>query len=655
MSPRIALAAAALVALVACSDSGSSADAPPPAAPPGPLVVDDGCQPLLAGAAKDEISPQGTCLLPYPSDFYLTGGRVTLPPAAKPKKKDGTPADPHDVVVQDGASMIPTIVATLPGKIERDGLPGVLDDPGPSMQASSPTILMRADDGSFVPHYVDVPDRAPVEEERKPIVIRPIRPLEPKTRYVVALRGVALEGGGRAAPAEGFRRLRDKETGDRALDALGARYDADVFGPLEKAGVPRGELQLAWDFTTGSAERPIADLVRIRERTLAWLAANTPAVKIVSSTPGNDTIFRIVKGTVQGPLFLTEAKPGALLVRDDQGLPEENGTTQIPFEVVIPKSVHDTGVAGRALAYGHGFFGGTDELEGAGGKAIGNTIGAVLFGVEWWGMSKPDLGTVASTLTEHPEHVADFAERVEQAMANWMVLTAAIRGPMKDVAELMDAGKLVYDPSHVYYFGASQGHILGGTMVALDPDIARAVLNVGGGGFTHIMPRSANFGPFALLIGGAFDEALVTQTFVAMFQPLLDRIDPISFAPLVSARPLPGSPTDRRVLLQTGLGDPAVPNLASFLHARALGAKQTVPAPAKIPLLETTPGNEPITTITLFDYGIDTSGYAEPLPLPPNKVHDTLRTNPAAMRQMDAFLKPDGVSIQPCDGPCDPE
>ena len=83
--------------------------------------------------------------------------------------------------------------------------------------------------------------------------------------------------------------------------------------------------------------------------------------------------------------------------------------------------------------------------------------------------------------------------------------------------------------------------------------------------------------------------------------------------------------------------------------------KWTVPSPKNIPLLETTPGGEPVSTITLFDFGIDTSGYAEPSPLPPNQVHDGLRTTKGAMRQMDAFLKPDGVSIHPCDGPCDPD
>jgi len=72
------------------------------------------------------------------------------------------------------------------------------------------------------------------------------------------------------------------------------------------------------------------------------------------------------------------------------------------------------------------------------------------------------------------------------------------------------------------------------------------------------------------------------QSYVAMMQRALDGIDPISYAPYVLASPLPGSPADRRVLLQIGLGDPAVPNVASFLHARALGIPLATPSPAPV-------------------------------------------------------------------------
>lgn len=619
-------------------------EAAPVAEKKGPLVVEAGCQPILADVTKDEYSAQGTCLLPYPSDFYLRNGRITMEGAAKPRKQDGSIADPHDVVAQDGASLVPTIVGTLRGsKVVREGLPSVLDGPEKSTTLASPTLIMKADDGTLVPHFTDLHERAPADEERKPMVLRPIVPLAPKTRYIVAFHGVRAETGVAGAP-EGFRRLRDAVKGDPAIEAIAARYEADVFAPLAKAGVARSELQLAWDFTTGSAEQPMTDMLAIREQTLAWLGSNTPTVSI-TSVAGTDP--QVLKGTMTAPLFLEEAKPGALLKRDAAGKVVLNGTTAVPFRVVVPKAVRDAGAPARALGYGHGFFGTTEELESGGAKKIAETVGAVLFGIEWWGMSKDDLGAVAGTLGAHPDHVSDFAERVHQAIANWLVFTSAIKGPLAKTKEL--AG--LYDPGFVPFVGISQGHILGGTMIAMNPDISRAVLNVGGGGFTHIMSRSANFGPFALLIQGTFPDALMTQAFIAMFQRPLDRIDPVTYAPLVFRSPLPGSP-ERRVVLQTGLGDPGVPNIAAFLHARALGVKQTMPSAQKIALLDETAGGGADSTITVYDFGIDQSGATDPAPLPPNPVHDGLRSDPSALKQMKALLQPGGVAIQPCDGPC---
>jgi hypothetical protein len=627
-----------------------------------PLVVEDGCQVLLAETRADELS-RGRCLLPYPSDAYRvpapempTGHRVLLPSAAKPRRvSDGAEADPHEVYPIDGFSTAPTIVATLPTAVTGDGLPGILDEPSASAMPTSRTLLVDVERGDLVEHYVDVYPRA-VTEEHRAIVLRPFAPLRPRARYVVALAGVVAEDGAEAQPPEGFRRLRDRHD-DPALVAISDRYEADIFPPLDARGVARERLQLAWDFTTGSAERPIEDMLRVRELTLAWLASNTPEIQITEVGPGPAGIWRRVRGTVSAPLFLDQPGPGARLVRDENGAVRENGATSFAFVVHVPESVRNADGPGRALAFGHGFFGGTAELDGAGARELAERLRAVEFGIDWWGMSKDDVGLLAETLGSKPERTTDFVERVHQAMANWLVMLAAIRGPLATAPELTReaGGGPLYDPSFIAYFGASQGHILGGVLAALAPELSRLVLNVGGGGFTHIMPRSSNFGPFAILLDGAFQDALVVQAFTAMMAPSLDRIDPVTYAPLVTGEPLPGSPPDRRVLLQTALGDNAVPNIGSFLHARALAIPQTMPAPFAIPGLSPFSPGETRSAITVFDYGIDTSGYARPSPLNPNHVHDGLRRNPAAIAQMDAFLRPGGEVIHPCEGPCDPE
>ena len=57
----------------------------------------------------------------------------------------------------------------------------------------------------------------------------------------------------------------------------------------------------------------------------------------------------------------------------------------------------------------------------------------------------------------------------------------------------------------------------------------------------------------------------------------------------------------------------------------------------------------------VFDFHVDTTGYAEGKPISPNGVHEGVRVKPAALRQMEAFMKPGGVIVHACDGPCDPE
>jgi hypothetical protein len=137
----------------------------------------------------------------------------------------------------------------------------------------------------------------------------------------------------------------------------------------------------------------------------------------------------------------------------------------------------------------------------------------------------------------------------------------------------------------------------------------------------------------------------VLQTYLAMLARGFDRIDPAAYAPLVKSK----------VLMQIGLGDAQVPNVASFLHARALGVKQILPTPRPIPLLDTTMGGDDGPALELFDFGIDTSPSAMPYPLAPNGVHEGVRVDTPALRQMDLFLRPGGIIQHTCDGPCDPE
>jgi hypothetical protein len=141
-------------------------------------------------------------------------------------------------------------------------------------------------------------------------------------------------------------------------------------------------------------------------------------------------------------------------------------------------------------------------------------------------------------------------------------------------------------------------------------------------------------------------------------QPLLvDRDDGTHASPSNGACLAPYPSDFHRAPDPTGgrLGDPAVPNLAAFLHARTLGIPQAMPAPESVFGLAPVADADAPSSLTIFDLHVDTTGYAEGKPISPNGVHEGVRVNSAALRHMEAFMKPGGVIVHACDGPRDPE
>lgn len=645
----------------ACSET------PAPTPPePAALTIAEGCQPLLGGEA---------CFLPYPSDFLrvadsstATGFRLAVPSGSEVKTKTGKVADVHPLGRFDGFSTAASIVGALPGEeLIAKGLPNVNGDPGASATKDSATLLLDTSTGKLVEHYTDLPSNRLDDGEgtvRQSVALRSFTKLRAKTRYVVAFRKVLLVSGEPAPAAPGFAKLRDKNAKEPALVAIRDRYESEVFAPLEKLGVARSELQLAWDFTTGSEESPKADMLEVRRLTLAWLGANTPKVTVSGVEPRTGPTWKIVRGTIEVPLFTETDVPGARLSRDAKGVVVQKGTTSIAFSVHVPTSLKTKCQKGRAIAYGHGFFGNQGEMTSAPATEIGNRLEAVTFGIDWAGMSVPDRDWLAQTISEDPARTTDFTERVHQAMANWIVTTAAVKKGAFDLPELTrpatgegacegdpEAGKVLFDSARIHYEGISQGAILGGVLGALDPDFSRVALNVTGAGFTHMMPRAAPFAPLFVIVHSVLGSSLSDQAFAASFQSALDRIDPLTYASNMLKEKFPGSPDDRRVLLQVGLGDSAVPPLGGFIHARALGISQTAPAATPLFGVPEAAAESLTSAITLFDFGLGANS-ADPVPNPTNKVHDYLRKSDEAVRQLDAFLSVEGKVIHPCAGPC---
>lgn len=625
----------------------------PPMATLPPLALEEGCQPLLGGA---------DCMLPYPSDFFrapnagkVTGFRIEVAPAARLRTTSGASADAHSAFAADGFSPVSPIVTFLPIDVADEGFVHLADDPALSLSAATSHTLVLDEAGVPVAHFVDLDPHA-VDPKRRAMIIHPLVPLRDQSRYSVFVFGVK-SGGALAPTPEGFRRIRDGLTGGEA--ALAPQLEAwteRLKSLAMKSGIELPTLQLAWEFSVGSRQNVTDDLERVRALTLEWLSTNTPQVTITSEQLNTDAdVWKVVQGTITMPLFTDIAGPGSRLKRGSDGQVTQNGTSTFPFMAIVPTSVRDATGARAPFLYGHGFFGGFDELTGGSARNLAFKLGRTLVGAEWWGMATPDVPRVGEALLSHPSTVLQFTDRVHQGFANWIVLSAAMERvfPTLPVFE-RSPGVTFLEGDASRYLGISQGTILGVGMVAVNPFVKHAAFEVGGAGFTAMMFRAEPFKQFLELLASSVPDPLDQQKFIASLQRQMDRIDPNTWAQTVQREPLPNSPP-RQVLLQIGLGDTEVPNFGSYLLARALDVRQLQPAPKQVWGLQPA-GGSPDRALELYDFGYDVDALYKDAAFPPmdSSVHDGIRRLAPTIDQT-AKLFEDGTISHFCAGVCDPD
>lgn len=655
----------------ACAGSAALDDPPGPDVSVAEPALREGCNPLGGGPDED-------CFLPFPSDFYTrpdhtspTGHRVEVPAGVLPVPRRGVPIDPAPLGRRDGFSPATPILAYFPkarsaagvalGAVDPRSLPeaGHIEEtlgPGSTVQ------LLRYDTGERVPLLAEV-DRNAGPGERQAIVIYPQLRLRPKTRYVVALRGVMGLGPTSPAgpatreplpPPAGFRVLRDDKLHRGSVRSkLRARY-AEIFALLEKQGVPRSELQLAWDFTTASDEPIHGRLVRMRDLAFSYRSMMPPSPISVHKSIERPRmeLLRQITGTFSAPSFLTSDSDGRLRLGAD-GEPELRGYGQFPLVIHVPSCAESTMGPLPVMIYGHGLFGDAlGEMDSAYQREIINRLCVVQIGTDWIGLSSADRAAAVSVLSDWNGFV-QLTDRLQQAHINFAVLARLVRsGVLERLPELMHMGRLLIDSKRVFYYGISNGAIQGMTQLALSPDVSRAALNVGGGSWSQMMFRSSNFGELGALLAASYPDPLDRQLLVALTQWHWDYTDPATYAPHVLRELLPGSGGPKRLLCQEGVGDAQVPNLMTRSLVRSMGLpllNQPVEAVFGIGQVD----GPALSAYVQFDVGASPRPGAENTPPKDNKVHEAIRRLEAAKAQLQIFLIDDKGVVDTCGGkPC---
>jgi hypothetical protein len=196
------------------------------------------------------------------------------------------------------------------------------------------------------------------------------------------------------------------------------------------------------------------------------------------------------------------------------------------------------------------------------------------------------------------------------------------------------------------------GGTLGFTLAGLSVDATRFAIGVGGEDFSVMMPRTTEWPSLQAFFEVGYPTRLDRDLLLVMSEQQWELAEASSFVPHLLADPLPGS-NPVHILMQLGLYDCDTTNLASELAARTALLPELTPTAHIVPGL--LPGSAPLDSgVVYYDLG------AAPLPdgtLPPpmdNGVHEGVRRDPRAQKQLVEFLRNGGSILDTCHGACQP-
>ena len=543
-------------------------------------------------------------------------------------------------------------------------------------ELDAPLVIINTETGERHPFWSELDTHPDAVGGEQLLIMRPARNFDEGTRYVVALRDLKDQRG-ETIPAKAAFEAFKQGTGGHVTDINGTRqayFDTNIFPELEQAGIERDDLYLAWDFTVASEQNLAGRMLSMRDQ--AFGTSGTPELDPALGRLGDLNLgdsrvqgrapefviddasetrtdtwtdsrgishsqeLRVVEGRVTVPNFMdrvqqTEGQvkgndlpydfpaPGSRLLDVNQnGIPEQNPTqptVRVPFVCHVPLN----GEKNIPGLYGHGLLGDRGQINdfNKSPRRNGNFMGCA---ADWWGMSTPDLPTVASILADG-SNFPSLPDRAQQGFLNFMFLGRAAVHPQgfaSDPAfqQVLDPGTpeeqvvpLIKtadeDGTYLVYDGNSQGGIMGGALVAVSPDISRGILSVLGMNYSTLLNRSVDWegglnqvtddpqGAFDELQDGdvpfrysapfyaAYQDPAERQVIYGLMQMLWDRGEANGYAQHMTDDPYPNTPP-HEVMLQAAFADHQVANVAAEVEARTIGAPvmEGLDSAANVPL-----------------------------------------------------------------------
>jgi len=616
-------------------------------------------------------SSSGHCLMPYPSTWFerddvttQTGKRLNYPLLAMPTNNNGVRIDPTQWNAQlDGFSPGTLMMANFAQGVDPvlSGLVSWQNYPASLNTATSPTILLDYDTGEVIEHFAEVDvsigPNGQIAPPYQAVIVRPGRRLKNNGHYIIAMRNLVAVGGAPIPAEPAFAALRDNmPTGNHLIEPRRPAFE-NIFTRLVAAGVNRSSLILAWDFHTASDFALEHWLLHMRDETFTQLGPNAPAYTVTSvvENPNPGQICRRVNGTFDVPLYTTFDGVGSVLnINPATDTPQQNGVVHAPFTAIIPCSLSTGPATGRPLFYGHGLLGsGAGEVTASHLRNLAQTYGFVVVATDWQGMSAADTVAILFSITPDLTNFRQLSERLHQGILNQLVLGHLLGAPDGLAADpnFIYGGVPTIDPSEVFYYGNSQGGILGGTVMALSTEVTRGVLGVPAANFSTLLQRSVDFEPYFVLLRAFYPNDLDRAFVYPIIQQLWDKSEPNGWYHHTISNPLPGTPA-HQVLIHMSTGDAEVSNIATEIMVRSMGIAQVTPVIHHF--FDIPEFVAPLSTSAMVEW----DGFYPALPLgniPPanNTAHGSMRQRTHIQQQIDQFLRTGGDVEQFCIGPCD--
>ena len=632
-------------------------------------VALSGCPALdIDPATEERCDPiAAPCMLPWPNDYFTvedsstaTGRRLALVKESLPANTTGLHVDPTDQNRGDGWSPGSPVMVQIDGlDAVRSNLPG-LPDPQRSLDADSPIVLVDATTGERHPFWAELDVLADAGETPL-LMIHPSRNFADGHRIVVGLRHLVDASGQAIPPSPQFAVYRD---GQRTTDA---RFEARrpamerIFADLAAAGMQRGELQLAWDFTVASTESLTGRMIAIRDGAFAALGDAAPVftVDTVTENP-NPFVRRRIEGTFELPLYLTQdGKPGGRLVLDAAGRPQRQpGTFTARYTCNLPPASESS--PARMSMYGHGLLGDRGEVNGDLTRKMSADHNIAYCATDWYGMSEEDVQVAVMALLDLSAFPA-IPDRIQQGFLAFLYLGRLMKHPQGFSANdaFRFGGQSALKIDELYFDGNSQGAILGGALTAVAQDFTRAVLAEAGMNYAVLLDRSVDFDDYLnLALRPNYPRRYDRIIGIMLAQLLWDRGETDGYANHITADPLSDTPV-HAVLLLGAVGDHQVTEYSLRVEAATLGAAAHQPIAAAGRVAESDPGwlLTPIdqyphhgSAYFLWDTGSPPSPVGNTPPREGHDPHDDTPNIPEVRELKDQFWHPDGALEDVCGG-----